>query len=425
MKKYLFICFAFIISCQSMGLRSPSSQENQMSTALGSDMQIDEKFEYFEAPEGSLEGPGQGSFSSEKLIHDKLISTSKELMEKMFNAANQEGKTFPMTRDAHAKSHGCLKAKFKVFFPKKEPLLQKHRVGIFAEDKVYSAWLRFSNNDHLPFRRDNEYDLRGASIKVMGVEGQKIMSGFESAPTQDFLMYGSKVFFVANNKDYVGFIEGLRDDNATTRLLTEQPVAAFKTRKAQWLIRNHINPLTLSYFSATPVRLGTDEQRTAMKYALKPCKSNDIVSPKDKTETHYMRKNLKASIEKLASKIKKGQKASLCFDFQIQVQADPLRMPIEDATVVWPEEEMDYGNLLYAPYITVAELEILNQEFDTLERDRYCENLSFTPWHALVEHKPLGRTMRMRRDLYRATSEFRRHTNKVPSLAEPHDFEIE
>ena len=42
-----------------------------------------------------------------------------------------------------------------------------------------------------------------------------------------------------------------------------------------------------------------------------------------------------------------------------------------------------------------------------------CENLSMTPWHSLVEHKPLGRTMRMRRDVYKAIAKFRRTANNV------------
>jgi len=384
-----FLCLIFT-ACQT-----PPVQRLPASLA---EMEIDPKFEAFEG----------ASFAEEKKIHDVLIKTSFELMERM-RAESTDG---VMTRDAHAKSHGCLKARFEV----DHSLLPAiHRVGLFAENRSYSAWVRFSNNDHLPIRRDNEFDLRGISVKVMGVEGEKILAGKESAPTQDFLMYGSNIFFVKDNKDYVGFIRGLRDGNAVRTLITEQPKAAIKTLYAQWKVSGFTNPANMPYHSAIPIRLGSpnDENRTAIKYRAIPCSKRSFASPVDKKDDNYLRKNLKHTLSR----------SSACFLFQVQVQKHPVLMPVEDATVPWPEEIEGYGNLPYSPYKTVARITIPKQNFDTEERDRYCERLSFTPWHALVEHKPLGRTMRMRRDLYKATAEYRRRANNVPDT-EPAGFEI-
>ncbi|KCZ12231.1 catalase domain protein, partial [Acinetobacter baumannii 42057_5] len=47
----------------------------------------------------------------------------------------------------------------------------------------------------------------------------------------------------------------------------------------------------------------------------------------------------------------------------------------------WKENE--------APFYQVATIHIPKQSFDTPEQNQFCENLSFTPWHALPEHKPL------------------------------------
>jgi hypothetical protein len=380
-------------SCQfGKALRGPSS-------VVDPENEVDPKFEEFEG----------GSFSAEQKINDELVKTAKELMSKMYKqAANGV-----MTRDAHAKSHGCLKASFQVAASSLE---QVNRVGLFAKDQDYEAWVRFSNNDHLPIRHDNELDLRGMSVKVMGVPGQKIMKGHEQAMTQDFLMYGSNVFFIKDNKDYVGFIRGLRDDNAARILITEQPRAALATTKAQFFMKNYTNPANMPFHSAVPVRLGLpeDPSRTAMKYRAIPCEKNAHPSPVTKKSPNYMRENLRATLESKEA----------CFLFQVQLQVDPDAMPVEDSTVVWPEREREYGNLPYAPYQTVAKILIPPQTFDTPARDRYCENLAFTPWHSLVEHKPLGRTMRMRRDLYKATSQFRRHTNGASPI-EPTRFEID
>lgn len=40
-----------------------------------------------------------------------------------------------------------------------------------------------------------------------------------------------------------------------------------------------------------------------------------------------------------------------------------------------------------------------------------ADNLAFTPWHALPEHRPLGNMNRTRRVVYEMVSEFRRTTN--------------
>jgi len=127
-----------------------------------------------------------------------------------------------------------------------------------------------------------------------------------------------------------------------------------------------------------------------------------------------MRKNLEYSL-------KKHKKA--CFEFRVQLQKDSKAMPIEDASVQWPETapKLKPWSKKFSPYITVATINIdYNQNKDISSdqaRDR-CENFSFNPWHTLTAHKPLGRTMRMRRDVYREISDFRREENGV-SLEEP------
>ena len=397
-----FPIFLSLLSCQSSPVRAPSSAaetEDQSAPFY----QLDPKFESFEG----------GSFESEKAIYDQLIGYSKQMMTKMYADANKTKPGYPMTRDAHAKSHGCLKANFDV-----DPaaLPEVNRVGLFAAPHSYQAWMRYSNNDQLPMRKDGGFDIRGVSIKVLDVPGPKIMPGYETAMTQDFLMFGSPIFFIANNADYIGFIKGLRDGNAATVLLTQQPVAAEKTLRAQYAMRNYTNPLNMTLFSAVPIRLGlpSDPNRRAMKYRVIPCdQEHPQPSPVAKDQDNYMRLNLKASLSQ----------APACLYFQVQLQTDSEAMPIENSTVRWRETPGEIRSVPYSPYVTVARIEIPQQNFDTPERDKYCENLSLTPWHALVEHKPLGRTMRMRRDFYKATSTYRRTTNGA-SMVEPTGYEI-
>ncbi len=52
------------------------------------------------------------------------------------------------------------------------------------------------------------------------------------------------------------------------------------------------------------------------------------------------------------------------------------------------------------------------------EQDRFCEQLQFSPFHALPEHRPVGRMNRVREMVYREVSKRRHFGNDVP-IGEP------
>jgi hypothetical protein len=62
-------------------------------------------------------------------------------------------------------------------------------------------------------------------------------------------------------------------------------------------------------------------------------------------------------------------------------------------------------------FYKVATIHIPQQTFDTPQQNEFCENLSFTPWHALPEHKPLGVTNRLRKVIYDHISRVRHEIN--------------
>jgi hypothetical protein len=94
------------------------------------------------------------------------------------------------------------------------------------------------------------------------------------------------------------------------------------------------------------------------------------------------------------------------FDFMVQAQTDPYKMPLEDPSVVWDEE--------LSPFRRVASLRIPEQSFDSAAQMTFCENLSFTPWHSLLEHRPLGGLNRARKVVYQALSKLRHQRNDAP-----------
>ena len=99
-------------------------------------------------------------------------------------------------------------------------------------------------------------------------------------------------------------------------------------------------------------------------------------------------------------------KEDVYFDFMVQMQTHPYKTPIENALVPWDEE--------ISPFRKVATIWIPKQRFDSPEQLEFCDNLSFTPWHCLPEHRPLGSVSRVRRIVYAEISKFRHRENNVP-----------
>ena len=70
----------------------------------------------------------------------------------------------------------------------------------------------------------------------------------------------------------------------------------------------------------------------------------------------------------------------------------------------------------------VAKIEIKRQTFDTKEQLEACENLSYTPWHSLPEHRPIGGVNRIRKRVYEQISTLRHTANSKPRR-EPASFD--
>ena len=103
------------------------------------------------------------------------------------------------------------------------------------------------------------------------------------------------------------------------------------------------------------------------------------------------------------------------FDLRVQLRTDPDAMPVEDPTVRWSEER--------SPFVTVARITSPRQTFDTPDQQTFGENLSFTPWHALSAHQPLGGINRARRVAYETISRLRHEHNGVRRV-EPTSLDV-
>ena len=78
---------------------------------------------------------------------------------------------------------------------------------MFREPRTYRALIRFSNGRQWD---DTKADVHGMAVKLLAVEGEKVLESEKDAQTQDFLMIAHPVFFIRNVADYVSFMDDVR-----------------------------------------------------------------------------------------------------------------------------------------------------------------------------------------------------------------------
>lgn len=318
---------------------------------------------------------------------DAIVNTITQIVSATYSAGAR-----PVTRDAHAKGHGCVKAEVKVF----ANLPSELRQGVFAGPRSFPAWIRFSNGNGTP-QDDHSGDGRGMAIKLMGVVGQKLLADEAKAQTQDFVMINHPVFFVRNAADYVTFT-ALSKNNRANEFFQTHPHEAQISGAITAKNIGHV--FEQRYFSMTPYLLG----QHPIKFSATPiaCATGAPLNPSggatSAADPNYLRAGMRAWLNE----------KDACFNLAVQPQTDPAAMPIEDPTIAWDEAK--------APFITVAVIRIPQQQFDSAAQQRFCENLSFTPWHALHAHRPVGGINRVRKVVYETISKLRHKLNAAPRV---------
>ena len=316
--------------------------------------------------------------ANEQQEANALLKTLKDGIAKMY-----EGKL--IRRDAHPKHHACLQAEFSVS-PDLPDFLQ---VGAFQPGKKYPAWIRYSNGS--PGKADFEKNIRGMAIKLLDVEGEKLLDDEKDAKTQDFLLINHNVLVVKDGADFHSLVKALQ---------AKSPMGFFfnpmDSHIKEFLIfldtvKNYPNLLDVRYWSTTPYLFGEGK---AVKYSAKPCTPGSSEMPEDPSADYHR--------QVMSKQLAEG---GGCFDFMVQLQTDANTMLIEDARSAWDEE--------VSPFQKVATINIPAQKFESKAQMDFCEDISFTPWHSLPEHRPLGDVNRTRKTVYQGISKFRHEQNKT------------
>ncbi len=285
-------------------------------------------------------------------------------------------------RDAHPKHLGLLKAEFII----EENLAPELQVGLFKEVKTYPVIIRSSNANGMA-QSDKIRDFRGFAMKLIGVKGEKVAK--DENNTQDFLLMNYPTMPLGTVKlfyEAVYYLIKIHPLAFVAKMLlsgNKDILTALETGKKQ-----DTSPLDIRYWSTTPYQFGD----RVVKYSLIPQNTYKSKLPVVLTDT-YLTDNMQRHLES----------DNATFDFCIQFQQNDEKMPVENSAIEWKESD--------SPFIKVATLQIKPQHFNTHYRNQLAEDLSFSPAHALTEHKPLGGINRARTLIYKAISDFRHEKN--------------
>ncbi len=323
------------------------------------------------------------------------IARIEAKIRRQFDKENPAGGPEPARRDQHPKAHGCVAAEFVV----EDGLPPELRRGLFREPRSYPAWVRFSSSSP-QMRPDTVRDAHGMSIKLMDVPGEKLLEAEKDVATQDFVLANSKVFFVRSTADYVKFVEAF----TSGRLLRFFFPSG---NPGRWRLRVRVNLLVGAREAVgrpTPSRsvLESDAPRSlgqARRPILRAPRRGARRPMPPSPGPDFLR-------EAMARTLATG---GVQFDFLVQLQTDPVAMPVEDATILWDER--------HSPYRKVAALWIPMQEFDTPGGTRWPRTFRLRRG-TVPDHRPLGSTNRVRRRAYDLISELRHGRNGKPR-AEP------
>jgi hypothetical protein len=315
---------------------------------------------------------------------DSIIETFATYMRRAYRPGEYE-------RGGNTKTHGVVRAEFIV----RDDVPPHMRHGVFAEPRTYLAWVRFSGpGPDMPADID-DVGFVSCAIKLMGVPGPKLIA--DEQFTQDFISVCTPTFVTP-------------DINANAMLqvhvLRGTPIFYFFTSGFSHFLdfimqglwnETQTSPLEARYWSCTPYLLGAGQ---AMMYSVRPKSSKHSWIPGLPfwTSPTYLR-------EQMAKRL---SEQDVELDFMVQVQTDPHLMPIEDAGVRWPER--------LSPFVPVATLRIPRQKFDSPEQFAFARNLSYTPWHCIPEHRPLGNQNRARKRMYWELRRLRQTMNGTPHI---------
>ncbi len=314
-------------------------------------------------------------------------------------------------RGAHAKTIGVVRAELEILGDAQAPYAQ----GIYARPGRHDAVIRFSSASNHLGPDALLGPVLGCAIKIFDVDGTKLVDDEPDSTTFDYVLKNNPTFIANTAKHYLfiqeigdqvgtylergkaGFHDLLNDFLTGKGTLEQQDWAweelfAFVKAATQTPVRN---PVLNTYWTMAAVRHGdyvakvrvapaADSAEKALHQHLDLSSGPDVFGPTlvDELQAH-----------------------AFDFDLQVQLCTDLTAMPVNDATVEWPEK--------LSPFVTVGRVHLPSQDISRPENPEKGDALAFNQWRVTSDHRPLGEIMDVRR-VYTTSAWMRRTLNHQP-----------
>jgi hypothetical protein len=300
--------------------------------------------------------------------------------ERLASAQNARSQRHGNGRALHRKQVIALRARLDVH----GDLPPHARHGLFAAPCNYEAVVRLSNGG-LDVASDRQPDIRGFSVRVLGVEGPGALG--QPTQAQDFALINRSVFGFARPEDFLELVLGLFDGPFKALRVMIRRRGFFGALKLlgelrQATARPFAGFALEPFFSAAPIACGP----YAARVRLRPERTVGCGPSADFAAD--MKNHL--------------TRGPVSYHLDLQFFEDEATTPIEDASVDWSEQR--------APYVNVARLTLEPRDLEgdaAAKLAAEVERATFDPWEALAEHRPLGAVMRARKHAYFASQKAR------------------
>lgn len=303
-------------------------------------------------------------------------------LEEMFVGVAQESKIRngqkPAQRAVFRKLHGVAHGRFEMV----QNVPKQFELGVFTHQSL-DAWVRFSS-DTAPTSSDLKTTL-GIGIKLFGVPGKKALG--DEGNTADFIMQNHPVFFVDNAQEMAEFtFAGVVAKDNSSYLKAHPKTADIIDAMAK--VEGSV--LTANYWAILPFHAGENHY---VKYRLVPETPPENIA---NNQGDYLATDM---ARRLAQK-------EYRFRFMVQLRTNPETMPLDEATVEWPEDE--------SPFEHIATLVLPKQDICALGQAEYGQGLDFNIWRVPEEQRPTGTIADARKVVYAASAYTRHEANGQP-----------
>jgi len=307
------------------------------------------------------------------------------------------------TRSVHAKSHGLLRGHLNVL----EGLAPELAQGIFGQPGRFEVVMRYSTipGDILD---DKVSTPRGLAIKLIGVQGVQLSSldtdaTGQDATTQDFVLVNGPAFLAPTAKKFLGSLKLLASTTDKVPRLKQALSSVLQgAEKALEAVGGESGTLKSlgghpethvlgdTYYSQVPILYG----QYMAKVSVAPVSPELAALKGALIDLHDKPNGLRQAVMDFFAR------RSATWEVRVQLCRNIATMPLEDASVVWSEEE--------SPYFAVARITALPQAGWSEALSRLVDDgMAFSPWHGVLAHRPLGSIMRVRKAAYQMSARFR------------------